>query len=179
MIPEHVVLVTAIFILGTYAVATLDDLVWMKASRSFIYIWGAIALVLLYFRRDDEMLWLHLAIAAFVLLAFRTGLVLGVRTAWGDIIAMMPAIMLLPPLNSAGFLVLVYVFDKIALRFFYAKILRRNAYPFMPAILVGMLLSIIILLQTSDIPLERIKEFFSAAPESAGQAVNASGGGPQ
>lgn len=176
MIPEHIVLITAIFIVGTYAVATLDDLIWMKASRSFIYIWGAIALALLYFRHDDEMLWIHVGIAVFVVLAFRTGLVLGVRTAWGDIIAMMPPIMLLPPLNSVAFLILVYVFDKIALRFFYAKILRKRAYPFMPAILVGMLLSILILLQTSDIPLERIKEFFSATPESAEPAVNASGG---
>lgn len=177
MIPEHVVLVTAIFILGTYAVATLDDLIWMKASRSFIYIWGAIALALLYFRRDDEMLWIHVGIAVFVVLAFKTGLVLGVRTAWGDIIAMMPPIMLLPPLNSVAFLILVYIFDKIVLRFFYAKILRKSAYPFMPAILVGMLLSILILLQTSDIPLDKIEEFFSTANATTTEnAVNTSGG---
>lgn len=176
MIPEHIVLVIAIFIVGTYVVATLDDLIRMKASRSFIYIWGAIALALLYFQRDDDLLWLNIAIAVFVVLTFKTGLVLGMRTAWGDIIAMMPPIMLLPPLHSVAFLILVYFFDKIVLRFFYTKLLRKQAYPFMPAILVGMLLSILILLQTYDIPLERIKEFFSVVQESAEPAVNVSGG---
>ena len=176
MIPEHIVLVIAIFIVGTYVVATLDDLIRMKASRSFIYIWGAIALALLYFQRDDDLLWLNIAIAVFVVLTFKTGLVLGMRTAWGDIIAMMPPIMLLPPLHSVAFLILVYFFDKIVLRFFYTKLLRKQAYPFMPAILVGMLLSILILLQTYDIPLEQIKEFFSAVQESAEPAVNVSGG---
>ncbi len=166
-------LIAAVFLVGTYAVATLDDLIRMKASRSFLYIWAAIAVAALYFQDyyGDDMLMVRIAICAFVILAMRTGIV-GIKTAWGDIVAVLPGVALLPIVHVGVFLVLVWVVDKIVLRIIYAKLLRRSAYPFMPAILGAMVLTLIIFYSAD---LQPIIKLFSGTKGNE-TAVNATGG---
>ena len=177
MIPATFTLLAGIFLIGTYTVATLDDLIRMRASRSFLYIWAALAAGLFYAQDafGEEALWPRLALAALMAVVCKSG-VAGMRLAWGDIIAMMPALMLLPLLNAALFLALVFVADRLVLRLFYAKLLRRQAYPFMPAILAGMVLSIMLYGQLTGVSLGDIPGLLGAPAPAEEAAANASGG---
>ena len=139
MIPATFTLLAGIFLIGTYTVATLDDLIRMRASRSFLYIWAALAAGLLYAQDafGGEALWPRLA---------------------------------------ALFLALVFVADRLVLRLFYAKLLRRQAYPFMPAILAGMVLSIMLYGQLTGVSLGDIPGLLGAPAPAKEAAANASGG---
>ncbi len=177
MIPATFAFLAGIFLIGTYTVATLDDLIRMRASRSFLYIWAALAAGLLYAQDafGEEALWPRLALAALVIVVCKSGIA-GMRLAWGDIIAMMPALMLLPLPNAALFLVLVFVADRLVLRLFSARLLRRQSYPFMPAILAGMALTLLVLYgRLFGAGLGDLAELLGT-PSPADTAANASGG---
>lgn len=177
MIPSTLAFLAGIFLVGTYAVATLDDLIRMRASRSFLYIWAALAAVLFYAQDafGGEALWPRLALAALVAVVCKSG-VAGMRLAWGDIIAMMPALMLFPLAYAALFLALVFIADRLVLRLFYARLLRRQSYPFMPAILAGMVLSILLYGQFTGVSLGDIPGLLGAPAPAEEAAANASGG---
>ena len=149
MMGEQAVAMGAIFLLGSYAVATLDDIIRMKASRSFLYIWILSTAVILYFQNaaGDPSLWLRVALGAVLSVVCKSGII-GLKLAWGDILAMLPAIALFPPLEMGVFLLLVFVIDRLVLRVFYAKLLRKRSYPFMPAITAAMLLTLLLFYST-------------------------------
>ena len=138
-------LVIAIFLTGTYDVAAVDDIWHMKASRSFLYVWMAIGATAALWRhlQGDGSLVASAAIVVLLGLACRTG-VLGMTLAWGDIIALAAAILLLAPMSGLVFLALVAALDRVVLRTFYGVLLRRSAYPFMPAVAAGMALSLLL-----------------------------------
>ncbi len=165
MFSANTILIAGIFILGTYIVATLDDLIRMKASRSFIYIWAFLAIVFAGYRylKDDPTLYIRLIIAVciYVFLHFN---IFRFKIATGDVIAMLPFVFLLNSyLNIAYFIIAVLIFDRIILRLFYVKLLRRKQYPFMPAILGGAI--IILLLVYGFQPMQEFDKYVTGVKD--------------
>ncbi len=146
MFGTNLILIIGVLILGTYLVSTLDDLLKMSASVSFVYIWGLIALVLfgyLFYKGDPSVYYrVGFGVVLYILLHFN---LLGFKLANGDIIAMMPIVFLFSLFHVILFVVFVLLIDKFLLRIVYSKILRKKTYPFMPAIFVGLVLMLLLI----------------------------------
>jgi len=130
------------FMLGSYTVATLDDLKKMRASVSFVYLWALVAVVagIVFFMTDQSQLIPRAGIIAFTYVLMRTSVVPFFRSkvAWGDFFAVLPLIFIFEPLWFGVFFLLMVLFDKVILKLVYVSLMGRRAYPFMPAITVAL-----------------------------------------
>lgn len=128
------------FMLGSYTVATMDDLKKMRASVSFVYLWALVAVVsgIVFFMADQTQLVPRAITIIVTFVLMRTGVVPFFRSkvAWGDWFAVLPLIFLFDPVWFAVFFLLMTLFDKVFLKLVYVHLLNRRVYPFMPAITI-------------------------------------------
>lgn len=132
------------FMLGSYTVATMDDLKRMSASVSFTYLWGVVALIagVVFYFTDQSQLIHRAVITVIVFVLMRTRIIPFFRSkvAWGDFLAVLPLVFLFDPLWFAAFFLLMVLFDKVVLKLVYVHLLNKRAYPFMPAITIPLAL---------------------------------------
>ncbi len=146
----------AVFVLGTYAVATLDDILHMSASRSFVYVWLLLAAGFAYLQSAaaDPMLQMRFGLAVAVILLFHVSFIpLPFKLAIGDCIAMLPIIFLLPLTYVAIFVIGFLLVDQFLLRTWYVRIFGREKYPFMPALFIALSLSMIFMQRAGSLDL--------------------------
>lgn len=138
MLSSPIIIIIGVFLLGTYAVSTLDDLIRMRASKSFLYVWILISIVLavLLYQDNDATLTVRLGIAVLLPIILCSGLP-GFKLAYGDVFALLPIVFLLPLVQVFLFFLILLLTDRFILRLFYMKMLRHTRYPFMPAILIS------------------------------------------
>lgn len=148
------VLFGTVFVLGTYVVATLDDLIHMSASRSFVYIWFALAGVFGYlqYAAGDALLQVRVALSVAIVVLFHVKFIpLPFKLAIGDCIAMLPVVFLLPLMYVGVFVVAFLFADQFILRTWYVRFLRRSAYPFMPALFLALAAAFVLMYRTGEI----------------------------
>lgn len=143
VLAESFVFMAGIFLLGTYAVSTLDDILHMRASASFVYVWILMAALFGYWQYQDAdpLLYARIIAAAVIFAAFKFGVPhLGFRLATGDCVAMLPVVFLFPPIQVAVFVAGFMIADRVILKTLYVTLMKRSFYPFMPALIIGLAL---------------------------------------
>ncbi|MCK5038099.1 MAG: hypothetical protein KAS16_03270 [Thermoplasmata archaeon] len=133
-----------IFLIGSFTVATLSDLKYMKAQSEFVEVW---VLALIVFLAIDIWRWDSLdqnqAIAKWILIFIFMPLAhhsFGIlfKLARGDVFACAAVMALMSPALIIVFIIILKVADLL-----FRPILRgfgsHNAYPFMPVVMAGTL----------------------------------------
>jgi hypothetical protein len=150
LVLTDVQLYALVFLLGSIFVAALSDLRYNSAQQEFPEAWLMIVFVVAiydFYSAVESEEWQFLAIkwGLIILFVILSNSAIGVyfKLAWADLAACAAAACLLPPMLIIVFFILLKLFSFV-MKPFLMGFKKKDFYPFIPVVLVGLLSTIAI-----------------------------------